>query len=138
MYLFTDPLGFFSKKVLVPGNINNAFLDNLIPDTPYSVTVSALYADGEGSPVKDKGKTCKHSKALTVGGASFEVKARPDVLEPSSKDAASRLTHCMLGFNEWKIIRQFVRFHDDFTHIWLQCHVRGPETCACTTPPPAP
>ncbi|XP_028252836.1 collagen alpha-1(XII) chain isoform X3 [Parambassis ranga] len=46
-----------AESVLVPGNINNAFLDNLIPDTPYSVTVSALYADGEGSPVKDNGKT---------------------------------------------------------------------------------
>ncbi|XP_038582157.1 collagen alpha-1(XII) chain isoform X5 [Micropterus salmoides] len=46
-----------TESVLVPGNINNAFLDNLIPDTPYSVTVSALYADGEGSPVKNNGKT---------------------------------------------------------------------------------
>ncbi|XP_035534688.1 collagen alpha-1(XII) chain isoform X2 [Morone saxatilis] len=46
-----------TESVLVPGNSNNAFLDNLIPDTPYSVTVSALYADGEASPVKSKGKT---------------------------------------------------------------------------------
>ncbi|KAM9339586.1 collagen alpha-1(XII) chain [Symphorus nematophorus] len=46
-----------TESVLVPGNINNAFLDNLIPDTPYSVTVSALYADAEGSPVKSSGKT---------------------------------------------------------------------------------
>ncbi|KAM8725153.1 collagen alpha-1(XII) chain isoform 2-T3 [Acanthopagrus schlegelii] len=46
-----------AESVLVPGNINNAFLDNLIPDTPYSVTVSPLYADGEGSPVKSNGKT---------------------------------------------------------------------------------
>ncbi|XP_049446985.1 collagen alpha-1(XII) chain isoform X1 [Epinephelus fuscoguttatus] len=44
-------------SVLIPGNTNNAFLDNLIPDTPYSVSVSALYADGEGSQVKGKGKT---------------------------------------------------------------------------------
>lgn len=48
-----------SPKVLVPGNINNAFLDSLIPDTPYSVSVLALYADGEGPPVKGDGKTCK-------------------------------------------------------------------------------
>lgn len=47
---------------MVPGNVNNAFLDNLIPDTPYSVSVTALYADGEGSPVKDNGKTRKSSK----------------------------------------------------------------------------
>ncbi|KAK2855870.1 hypothetical protein Q5P01_004605 [Channa striata] len=46
-----------SESVVVSGNINNAFLDNLIPDTPYSVSVSALYGDGEGSPVKSKGKT---------------------------------------------------------------------------------
>ncbi|XP_069371492.1 collagen alpha-1(XII) chain isoform X2 [Paralichthys olivaceus] len=44
-------------SVLVPGNINNGFLDNLIPDTPYSVSVSAMYADGEGSPVNGNGKT---------------------------------------------------------------------------------
>uniref|UniRef100_A0A7N6B6R2 Collagen alpha-1(XII) chain n=1 Tax=Anabas testudineus TaxID=64144 RepID=A0A7N6B6R2_ANATE len=46
-----------TESVLVPGNNNNAFLDNLIPDTPYSITVSALYADGEGQPVKGNGKT---------------------------------------------------------------------------------
>uniref|UniRef100_A0AAQ4RUI8 Collagen type XII alpha 1 chain n=1 Tax=Gasterosteus aculeatus aculeatus TaxID=481459 RepID=A0AAQ4RUI8_GASAC len=46
-----------TESVMVPGNVNNAFLDNLIPDTPYSVSVTALYADGEGSPVKDNGKT---------------------------------------------------------------------------------
>uniref|UniRef100_A0A8C9ZP75 Collagen type XII alpha 1 chain n=1 Tax=Sander lucioperca TaxID=283035 RepID=A0A8C9ZP75_SANLU len=46
-----------SESVLVPGNIHNAFLDNLIPDTPYSVSVTALYADGEGSAVKDNGRT---------------------------------------------------------------------------------
>ncbi|XP_041661141.1 collagen alpha-1(XII) chain isoform X2 [Cheilinus undulatus] len=46
-----------SGTVMVPGSITNAFLDNLIPDTPYSVSVSAMYADGEGSPIKDTGKT---------------------------------------------------------------------------------
>ncbi|XP_041814167.1 collagen alpha-1(XII) chain [Chelmon rostratus] len=46
-----------TESILVPGNINNAFLDNLIPDTPYSVTVSALYADGEASPVSGTSKT---------------------------------------------------------------------------------
>ncbi|XP_029705380.1 collagen alpha-1(XII) chain isoform X1 [Takifugu rubripes] len=45
------------ESILVPGNLRSAFLDNLIPDTPYSVSVSALYADGEGSPVRDTGKT---------------------------------------------------------------------------------
>ncbi|XP_047243771.1 collagen alpha-1(XII) chain isoform X2 [Girardinichthys multiradiatus] len=46
-----------TESVLVPGTITNAYLDNLIPDTPYSITVSALYADAEGSPVKGDGKT---------------------------------------------------------------------------------
>ena len=59
IYMLSELFGFLPIKVLVPGNINNAFLDNLIPDTPYSVTVSALYADGEGSPVKGNGKTRK-------------------------------------------------------------------------------
>ncbi|XP_017157584.1 collagen alpha-1(XII) chain [Poecilia reticulata] len=44
-------------SVLVPGSITNAYLDNLIPDTPYAITVSALYADAEGASVKGDGKT---------------------------------------------------------------------------------
>ncbi|XP_076874166.1 collagen alpha-1(XII) chain isoform X2 [Brachyhypopomus gauderio] len=46
-----------SESVLVPGNTNNAFLDQLIPDTPYSVSVLAVYADGDGPPIKGNGKT---------------------------------------------------------------------------------
>ncbi|ROL43009.1 Collagen alpha-1(XII) chain [Anabarilius grahami] len=45
------------ESVLIPGNINNAFLDQLIPDTPYSVNVMAVYADGEGPGIDGKGKT---------------------------------------------------------------------------------
>ncbi|XP_068610238.1 collagen alpha-1(XII) chain [Brachionichthys hirsutus] len=45
------------ESVLLPGNINNVFLDNLIPDTPYSVSVSALYADGPGPTINGNGKT---------------------------------------------------------------------------------
>ncbi|XP_055740500.1 collagen alpha-1(XII) chain-like isoform X5 [Salvelinus fontinalis] len=51
-----------AETVLVPGNINNAFLDSLIPDTPYSVSVLALYADGEGPPVKGAGKTLPRAR----------------------------------------------------------------------------
>lgn len=47
-------------KVLVPGNIKNAFLDSLVPDTPYSVNVTALYADGDGPSVRGNGKTCEY------------------------------------------------------------------------------
>ncbi|KAJ8008899.1 hypothetical protein DPEC_G00083220 [Dallia pectoralis] len=46
-----------SETVLVSGSINTAFLDSLIPDTPYSVSVQALYPDGEGPPLKGNGKT---------------------------------------------------------------------------------
>lgn len=49
-----------SMKVLVPGNIKNAFLDSLVPDTPYSVNVTALYADGDGPSVRGNGKTCEY------------------------------------------------------------------------------
>lgn len=55
---------FFSGKVLVPGNIHNAFLDNLIPDTPYSIDVKAVYVDGDGPPVDGNGKTRKHERNI--------------------------------------------------------------------------
>nr|XP_017208134.2 collagen alpha-1(XII) chain isoform X2 [Danio rerio] len=45
------------ESVLVPGNLNNAFLDQLVPDTPYSVNVMAVYADGEGPGIDGNGKT---------------------------------------------------------------------------------
>ncbi|XP_057679033.1 collagen alpha-1(XII) chain isoform X2 [Corythoichthys intestinalis] len=45
------------QSVLVPGNVNNAFLDGLIPDTPYRVSVAATYPDGEGVSLKTDGKT---------------------------------------------------------------------------------
>ncbi|XP_051908747.1 collagen alpha-1(XII) chain-like isoform X2 [Hippocampus zosterae] len=45
------------QSVLVPGNVNNAFLDGLIQDTPYRVTVVAMYPDGEGLSLKSNGKT---------------------------------------------------------------------------------
>uniref|UniRef100_A0A3B4BYX3 Collagen alpha-1(XII) chain n=1 Tax=Pygocentrus nattereri TaxID=42514 RepID=A0A3B4BYX3_PYGNA len=46
-----------TEFVLVPGNTNNAFLDQLIPDMPYSVNVLAVYADGDGPQIKGNGKT---------------------------------------------------------------------------------
>ncbi|KAJ8275019.1 hypothetical protein COCON_G00096440 [Conger conger] len=58
--------------VLVPGNTHNAFLDSLIPDTPYSVDVVPLYADGEGTAVKGNGKTLPRGgpRNLRVFGAT--------------------------------------------------------------------
>ncbi|XP_048046488.1 collagen alpha-1(XII) chain isoform X4 [Megalobrama amblycephala] len=50
-----------SESVLVPGNTHTALLQQLESDTPYSVGVVALYADGEGSSVSDNGKTLPRS-----------------------------------------------------------------------------
>uniref|UniRef100_A0A8C9VM80 Collagen alpha-1(XII) chain n=1 Tax=Scleropages formosus TaxID=113540 RepID=A0A8C9VM80_SCLFO len=61
-----------SEFVLVPGNTNTAFLDQLVPDTPYSVDVVALYADGQGTPVKSDGKTLPRAgpRNMRVFGAT--------------------------------------------------------------------
>ncbi|KAK6490157.1 collagen alpha-1(XII) chain-like isoform X1 [Huso huso] len=50
-----------SESVLVPGNTNNAFLDRLSPETPYSVNVVAVYSDGEGAQVTSDGTTLPRS-----------------------------------------------------------------------------
>lgn len=48
----------------MPGNTRNVLLERLTPDTPYSVNVVALYADGEGDPGPGQGRTCKHMLAF--------------------------------------------------------------------------
>ncbi|XP_069462362.1 collagen alpha-1(XII) chain isoform X2 [Ambystoma mexicanum] len=50
-----------SESVLVPGNTLNTVLERLNPDTPYSVSVTALYADGEGNPSNGEGTTLPRS-----------------------------------------------------------------------------
>ncbi|XP_048083246.1 collagen alpha-1(XII) chain isoform X1 [Alosa alosa] len=50
-----------SESVLVPGNIQTTLLEQLTPDTAYSVAVVALYSDGEGPSVTDDGKTLPRS-----------------------------------------------------------------------------
>ncbi|XP_077162695.1 collagen alpha-1(XII) chain isoform X2 [Paroedura picta] len=50
-----------SESVVVPGNTRNVLLERLTPDTPYSVNVVALYADGEGNPSAGQGKTLPRS-----------------------------------------------------------------------------
>ncbi|XP_062864011.1 collagen alpha-1(XII) chain [Trichomycterus rosablanca] len=49
------------QSILVPGNTHTALLEQLIPDTEYSVGVVPVYADGEGSPANDNGKTLPRS-----------------------------------------------------------------------------
>ncbi|KAL7862063.1 hypothetical protein SRHO_G00135040 [Serrasalmus rhombeus] len=50
-----------SQSVLVPGNTHNTLLEQLVPDTEYTVGVVAIYADGEGAAVNDNGKTLPRS-----------------------------------------------------------------------------
>ncbi|XP_031437444.1 collagen alpha-1(XII) chain isoform X2 [Clupea harengus] len=49
-----DPITEFT---VVPGNRNNAILQNLLPDTPYNITVEAVYADGAGGSLVGNGRT---------------------------------------------------------------------------------
>ncbi|TSO25219.1 Collagen alpha-1(XII) chain [Bagarius yarrelli] len=50
-----------SKTVLVPGNTHTTLLEQLLPDEEYTVSVVALYADGESSAAEDTGKTLPRS-----------------------------------------------------------------------------
>ncbi|XP_053093288.1 collagen alpha-1(XII) chain isoform X3 [Pangasianodon hypophthalmus] len=50
-----------SLSVLVEGDTHTALLEQLLPDTEYSVAVVALYADGESAAVEDNGKTLPRS-----------------------------------------------------------------------------
>lgn len=43
--------------MVVPGNTRTVHLERLIPDTPYSVNIVALYSDGEGNPSPGQGRT---------------------------------------------------------------------------------
>lgn len=44
-------------QTVVPGNRNNAQLQNLFPDTPYNITVEAIYGDGPGGSLNGNGRT---------------------------------------------------------------------------------
>ena len=47
----------FVTQTFVPGNRNNALLPNLLPDTPYNITVEAIYAEGPGGSLNGNGRT---------------------------------------------------------------------------------
>uniref|UniRef100_A0A3Q4H4L4 Collagen alpha-1(XII) chain n=1 Tax=Neolamprologus brichardi TaxID=32507 RepID=A0A3Q4H4L4_NEOBR len=49
-----DPIEAYTT---VPGNRNNVILQNLDPDTPYNIKVTAIYADGAGGEVDGDGRT---------------------------------------------------------------------------------
>lgn len=47
----------FDPQTVVPGNRNNAMLQSLLPDTPYNITVAAIYAEGHGGTLNGNGRT---------------------------------------------------------------------------------
>lgn len=47
----------FGPQTSVPGNRNNAKLENLRPDTPYSITVEPIYPEGPGAELSGNGRT---------------------------------------------------------------------------------
>ncbi|KAG2468793.1 COCA1 protein, partial [Polypterus senegalus] len=49
------------ESVVVPGGTTTTVLERLMPDTPYSVNVVAIYPDGEGGQVNSDGKTLPRS-----------------------------------------------------------------------------
>ncbi|XP_044022471.1 collagen alpha-1(XII) chain isoform X2 [Siniperca chuatsi] len=49
-----DPI---EEYTTVPGNRNNVILQNLDPDTPYNIKVTAVYADGPGGELEGDGRT---------------------------------------------------------------------------------
>ncbi|KAM3870859.1 collagen alpha-1(XII) chain-like [Diretmus argenteus] len=49
-----DPI---EEHTTVQGNRNNVILQNLDPDTPYNIKVTAIYADGPGGELEGDGRT---------------------------------------------------------------------------------
>uniref|UniRef100_A0A3Q2DYK5 Collagen alpha-1(XII) chain n=1 Tax=Cyprinodon variegatus TaxID=28743 RepID=A0A3Q2DYK5_CYPVA len=49
-----DPI---EEYTTVPGNRNNVVLQNLDPDTPYNIKVTAIYMDGPGGELEGTGRT---------------------------------------------------------------------------------
>lgn len=119
----------FSVKVLVHGNINNAFLDQLIPDTPYSVSVSALYADGNGPAVNGNGKTRELDFMIILSRQKIN-----GVSNAGGMQKHDRISHllCMTRICVSQCVKYANRKQCPF-----QCHVPVPETSACLTPPQA-
>lgn len=49
------------KQTLIGGKKNAVLLPKLIPDTPYTITVAAIYASGESMDISGTGKTSESS-----------------------------------------------------------------------------
>uniref|UniRef100_A0A672NXH6 Collagen type XII alpha 1 chain n=1 Tax=Sinocyclocheilus grahami TaxID=75366 RepID=A0A672NXH6_SINGR len=108
------------ESVLVPGNINNAFLDQLVPDTPYSVNVMAVYADGEGPGIDGKGKTLPRAGPRNMR-----------VFETTTSTISIGWDHAEGPVQQYKIayapltgdpITEFVFNHKSYL-LWILCSV---------------
>lgn len=80
----------FHFQTVVPGNRNNAMLQNLLHDTPYNITVEAIYAEGPGGSLNGNGRTgeAPNTWILTTvkhGGGGFMVWANLDSEIPLSE-----------------------------------------------------
>lgn len=63
-------------QIVVPGNTRTVHLERLIPDTPYSVNIVALYSDAEGTPSPAQGRTCE-AEILSPPGSLVTWGGRP-------------------------------------------------------------
>lgn len=50
---------FYLLQTMVGGRQNSVVIQKLQPDTPYAITVSSMYADGEGGRMTGRGRTSK-------------------------------------------------------------------------------
>lgn len=62
---------------MVPGNRNNVVLKNLDADTPYDITVTAMYADGAGGQLEGDGRTGTSKLILTNADFLKDTKPAP-------------------------------------------------------------
>lgn len=52
-------ISFSLSQTQIGGKKNTVILLKLTPDTPYSITVAAIYASGDVKDISGQGKTCK-------------------------------------------------------------------------------
>ncbi|XP_078085516.1 collagen alpha-1(XII) chain-like isoform X2 [Mustelus asterias] len=79
--------------IVVPANTNNVLLERLQSDTEYSVNVVPMYADGEGDPGTDVGKTL-------IRGAPGSVQ----VFNPSTNSLNVRWTNAPGPVQQYRVV----------------------------------
>lgn len=74
--LSSENLACSPLQIVVPGNTHTVHLEQLIPDTPYSLNIVALYSDAEGNPSPGQGRTCE-AQILSPLGPLVTQAGRP-------------------------------------------------------------